>query len=321
MFMKSNMVIHPDELSKRWIDRLARAGVEVLGIHPHGGKEAADSLKSLVELMKTRRFRELIDYAIDCGLEIEYELHAAGYLLPRNLFDTYPEYFRMNDDGKRTNDSNFCVSNGKALDIFARNAAELALSLYRSCHRFYFWMDDGRDLGCHCPKCRSLSASDRQMLVINRILSEIRKHLPDAQMAYLAYMDTLLPPEKIKPNDGVFLEYAPFEKYTAKGDQAQIFVSREKEMLAPLMRCFGNSRKKVLEYWYDNSLFSVWKKPPAKFIPDLEAMEKDMAEYCKIGFDVVCTFACFLGEDYEKLHGSFDITPFAECAKKIGPKA
>ena len=316
MKMKSNMVIHPDELSKRWIDRLADAGIEVLGIHPWGGTKATESLKNLAELVKTDGFRKLIDYAESRGLEIEYELHAAGYLMPRELFDTHPEYFRMNADGKRTNDSNFCVSNGEALDIFARNAAQLALSLYKSCNRFYFWMDDGHDLGCFCPECQKLSASDRQMLVINRMLFEIRKHIPNAQMAYLAYMDTVVPPKNIAPCDGVFLEYAPFEKYTAKGENAQNLIEREKKMIAPLAEYFGNGQKKVLEYWYDNSLFSGWKKPPSKFVPDVCAMEKDMDEYRKMGFDVVCTFACFLGDDYEELHGDFDITPFAECAKK-----
>lgn len=86
-------------------------------------------------------------------------------------------------------------------------------------------------------------------------------------------------------------------------------------MLAPLMKYFSNEHKKVLEYWYDNSMFSRWKKPPAKFELDKEAMLCDMSEYRKIGFDIVCTFACFLGEDYEKLHGHFDIMPFSQAAK------
>ena len=34
--MKSSMIIHPDEVSKKWIHRLADAGVDVLGFHPVG---------------------------------------------------------------------------------------------------------------------------------------------------------------------------------------------------------------------------------------------------------------------------------------------
>ena len=37
-------------------------------------------------------------------------------------------------------------------------------------------------------------------------------------------------------------------------------------------------------------------------------------EYCKaVGFDVISTFACFLGKDYEDLYGEVDIAPFAKA--------
>ncbi len=311
--MKSSMIIHPDELSKAWIDRLADAGIGTLGIHPCGGKEATESLKKLLEIMKTAEYRGLIEYAHSRDIEVEYEIHAAGYLMPRNLFENHPEYFRMNEDGQRTNDHNFCVSNPGAIDLFARRAAELALSLYGSCHNFYFWMDDGHQLHCRCPKCKSLSPSDQQLLVLNRVLQEIRKFLPDARISYLAYMDTLAPPEKVCADDGIFLEYAPFEKYTAKGEDSADLIEREKQMIGPLMKFFDKGQKKVLEYWYDNSLFSSWKKPPVRFVLNKESMRQDIAEYRKIGFDGISTFACFLGKDYEDLYGNVDITPFAEC--------
>ena len=73
--MKKSMIIHPEELSQRWIDRLADAGVEILGIHPHGGNGAKDSLAELVELTRTDGYRALIDYARARGIEIEYEIH------------------------------------------------------------------------------------------------------------------------------------------------------------------------------------------------------------------------------------------------------
>jgi hypothetical protein len=147
------------------------------------------------------------------------------------------------------------------------------------------------------------------------MLQEIQKHLPDACLAYLAYMDTVVPPSFTKPEKGIFLEYAPFEKYTAKGEDADVLIAREKEMLAPLMSFFARSPKKVLEYWYDNSMFSSWKKPPAKFVLNGEMMQKDIAEYRKRGFDYISTFACFLGKDYEELYGDVSVTPFAECVK------
>jgi hypothetical protein len=42
--MKNGMIVHPGELSRKWIDRLADAGINTLGIHPEGGKDAPKSL-------------------------------------------------------------------------------------------------------------------------------------------------------------------------------------------------------------------------------------------------------------------------------------
>ncbi len=312
--VQAQLIIHPDEISKKQIDRLCEAGVGRLGIHPVGGKEAARSLEELVKLSETKEYRELIDYAVSRDMKIEYELHAAGYLLPRSLFEQHPEYFRMNEVGERCPDYNLCVSNEDALALLSRNAADLALSLYKSAPSFYFWMDDGRNIHCHCPKCSRLSPSDQQLVALNSMLKEVKKHIPNAKMAYLAYVDTVLPPENTIPEEGIFLEYAPFEKYTAKGDNAPELVARELRMLAPLMDFFGREDCKVLEYWYDNSLFSGWKKPPRRFVLDREGMERDIAQYRELGFECISSFACYLGEDYEALYGKVGFEPFVEVS-------
>lgn len=311
--MKNGMIIHPGELSKKWIDRLADAGVSTLGIHPEGGSGASKSLECLLSLLQTPEYRALIDYARSRGLRIEYECHAAGYLMDKSLFADHPEYFRMNSAGERVSDWNFCVSNEDALSLFAKRAAELALTLYGSDRNFYFWMDDGRGIHCHCPKCRSLSPSDQQYIALRAALYEIRKHISDARLAYLAYIDTITPPTVAHDSDGLFLEYAPFEKYTAKGEDSAIRIERERAMIAPLLEYFGWEDAKVLEYWYDNSLFSRWKKPPARFVLDEKAMSADIRDYRAMGFDRISTFACFLGDDYEELYGEADITPFAKA--------
>ena len=307
------MIIHPGELSKKWIDRLADAKVNTLGIHPEGGAGAPKSLERLLELLKTPEYRVLIDYARSRGLRIEYEIHAAGYLMDKSLFAEHPEYFRMNSAGERTSDWNFCVSNPDALALFARRAAELAQALYGSGKDFYFWMDDGRGIHCNCPKCRALSPSDQQYIALRAAIGEIRRHIPDARMAYLAYIDTIEPPTAVENDGAIFLEYAPFEKYTARGEDREERISHEKTMIAPLLDCFGRENAKVLEYWYDNSLFSRWKKPPARFVLDEEAMLSDIREYREMGFARASTFACFLGDDYEELYGESDILPFARA--------
>ena len=101
--------------------------------------------------------------------------------------------------------------------------------------------------------------------------------------------------------------------FDADGDNAEELILRELNMLEPLMELFGKEDAKLLEYWYDNSLYSNWKKPPAKFVLKEDAMREEIAEYRGMGFDFVATFACFLGKDYEELHGDVNVKPFAEC--------
>ena len=157
-----------------------------------------------------------------------------------------------------------------------------------------------------------MSPSDQQLMAVSGMLREIRKQIPTARMAYLAYVDSIVPPTAVSPEEGVFLEYAPFAKYTATGEDASERIAKEKEMIRPLMDFFGGESPKVLEYWYDNSMYSAWQKPPKKFTLDEAAMGADIAYYREAGFEYISSFACFLGEDYEELYGEVDISEYGK---------
>lgn len=313
MKTESEILIHPDELTVKRIESCAALSVDTLGIHPTGGKTAKDSLAALVELTKTEHFRSLIDYAHSLGIKIEYEMHAASFLLDRKLFTSHPEYFREDEDHNRNPDVNLCVSNQYALKIIEKESEKLARALYGSSDRFYFWLDDIRKKKCNCEKCRELSLSDQQLIFQNAVLRGVRRAIPNAKVAYLAYTDCIYVPTKVVPDEGIFLEYAPFEKYVSK--QNAELVKKERELILPLLSFFGNNDAKVLEYWLDNSLFSGWKKPPVKFEADREAILYDVCDYKRIGFEYISTFACFLGDDYEALYGEADISPFTDSLK------
>ncbi len=316
--MKSEILIHTEELDRRWIDRMVDAGVDILGLHPTGGHTAAESLARLVDALEDGEFRALLDYAAERGLEIEYEMHTASYLLPRALFAEHPEYFRMNEEGERTADANFCVSNPEALELYAQNAAKLASRLYRSRPDYYFWMDDTRGRTCRCPECRQYSATEQQLIVLNRVLEELRKSRPQARLAYLAYLDCLDVPQKVQPHEGVFLEFAPMERHICRTDPAHDTQIAEREacMMRPLLDAFGREGAKALEYWLDNSLFSRWKKPPRVLDVDRASVYADLDAYQAEGFAVAATFGCFLGQDYEALYGEPDITPYTDWFAK-----
>ncbi|MBQ3085282.1 MAG: DUF4838 domain-containing protein [Clostridia bacterium] len=306
--MKKALLIHPEELSKKWIHRMKSLGVNTLAIHPWGGKQAPQTLAALLEQLRDPAYRQLLDQAAESGLEIEYEFHAAGYLLPRVLFETHPEYFRMNREGERTPDYNLCVSNPEAVAIIAERAATLPKQLYRSSHHYYFWLDDGKDAFCHCPKCKHLSPADQQLIVLNAMITAIRKGVPDAKLAHLAYFETEQPPLSVRPAEGIFLEYAPMSR-----DMTRPVADSPSAALAvipKLLHYFGKKDARLLEYWFDNSMYSRWKKPPVAFCPNNDMIRQDLAFYTDAGFENLRVFACFLGADYEELHGEPDLSAF-----------
>lgn len=301
------LLIHPEELSREWVDRLVGQGVDILGLHPVGGNDAAASAQRLMGQVEDPAFRALIDYACDRGLQIEYELHAASYLLERSLFESHPEYFRL-ENGGRNALCNFCVSNREALDILTDNAVAMAKKLYRSRPYYYFWLDDTRSKYCGCPACRELSMSDQQMLVMNAMVKKLRAEIPGAKLCFLAYHGTETPPTRYKPEEGIFLEYAPMNRDFSAPASA---VSREsRDNIAALLEVFGKEDATVLEYWYDNSMFSRWTMPPKAFVPRNDLIPGDLRWYESLGFSHIASFACYLGEDYVNLHGQPDISAF-----------
>lgn len=305
---EQSLLIHPEELSLKWIDRMHTLGINTITLHPRGGRNAYKTLEEMLQMLETEEFKAMLDHADSLGLNIEYEFHAASYLLPRDLYESHPEYFRMNADGQREQLLNFCVSNEEALDIVAKRAVELAKKLYKSTHRYYFWMDDVKESTCQCEKCAQLSESDMTLLVMNRIIKELRKEIPDAQLAYLAYHGAMPTPTQVTPAEGIFVEYAPIDRDLKCRLREN---NPDEENIKALLNFFGKKNAKVLEYWYDNSMMSNWTKPPKQFTPDNDLIRDDMDYYRQLGFNYISSFACFLGADYEELYGEPDVSAFS----------
>ena len=302
------LLVHPGEFTDRWIDRAAEMQLDTLAIHPTGGGDADRSLAALLRECETPGFRQRVDRACERGLKVEYQVHAGSWLLPRELFKEHPEYFRVGADGKRTPKLNFCAANEDAIKLVGERARLLAKSLYRGGHRHFFWLDDAGGSACHCEKCKALSPSDQQLKILNYILAELKKDDPEATLAYLAYADAIKPPTSVKPADGIFLEYAPIDrKWNAPiTENSKV----KKADVEALLGFFGKKGSYVLEYWYDNSLFSRWTKPPQKFTPNQPVVALDVAWYEARGFETISSFACFLGPDYEKIWGAPDVGGF-----------
>ena len=307
--MYTSLLIHPEELDECWLEQLRLLGVKTLGLHPVGGEHADDSLRGMLKLFAQPEYRSLLRRAEETGIEITCEMHALRYLLPAEMLQAHPQWMRVDRQGIRTPRSNFCCSNADALALVAENAAGLYRQLPGSPQRASFWLDDDRDAFCHCERCRRLSPSDQQLIILNAMLEGVRSVRKDAMMPYLAYFETLPAPAEIKPREGIYLQYAPYLRSMDRPiyDEANAACSRP---LPALLRYFGAKNSVVLDYWYDNSLFSGYQKPPKELHVNGAVVRADIAYYRSLGFENISCFACYLGRDYRKLYGLPDLSAF-----------
>ena len=298
-FPTRGVVLTPADFSlEDWPERAKRAGLTTIGIHH------PTSPRAIVEWLKTEPGKRFLESRARLGLEVEYELHAMRELLPRELFGKNPEFFRMDEKGERTPDSNCCPHSERALDVIAENAAALARSLRPTSSRYFYWGDDGLPW-CACPSCRELIPSEQALLVENRVLRGLREIDPNASLAHLAYHNTLEPPRQVKPVEGIFLEYAPIHRrydlpYEKQNDPSQ------PDALSALdanLQVFPAETAQALEYWLDVSLFSKWKRPAVKLPWRLDVLEADLNTYAKRGISRVTSFAVYVDADYRDRFG------------------
>src|SRR5262249_55389736 len=178
-FTTRGVVILPEDLTLRdWPDRAKRAGLTTIALHD--GRSAL----AVARCVESDAGRAFLAACHRLGLEVEYELHALGDLVPRDLFAKDPTLFRQNEKGERTPDANLCVQSKAALDLAAENAAKLATRLRPTTGRYFFWGDDAQPW-CRCPKCAALTDSDQALVVENRVLAALRGVDSRARVAHL----------------------------------------------------------------------------------------------------------------------------------------
>jgi len=315
MLTHRGLLVHPHELDAQWLNTCASLGLNVIGLHPPGGVRANETLQSLLDLHREPGFRALLRQAGAMGLVVEYEMHALSWLVPRSMAAEHPDWFRMDEAGRRVADFNLCPSSREAMAYLTARAEELARLLPAETHRYYFWPDDVSKARCHCPACEGLSASDQQLMLVHAMLAGVRRADPAGTMPFLAYLDTREPPVHVQPQEGVFLEFAPIHRRADRpiGDPGCAENAAETAHLQELLALFGAKNAQVLEYWLDNSLYSGWEYPPKAFATWDDIMAQDVQYYSGLGFERITTFACYLGEDYRKLHGEPDLSGYGRA--------
>ena len=311
LFRRRGIVLIPADLSyERWPELAAESGLNVIALHAQ-----SRPLSRLAEFLRTEVGERFLSHAGELGLDVEYELHAMADLLPRERFGRHPEMFRMDEAGERVPDANLCVSSPEALEVISQRSAVVAGQLTPTTHRYFLWADDGRPW-CQCPPCRELSPSDQNLTAMVAILGGLRTTDPQATLAALAYHDTLDPPTKVKPVEGLFLEYAPISRsWQVPLSDPSSEVNREHvERLRRLIEFFGPRESQVLEYWLDASRHSNWQRPAQKLPVTPEVMAADAEFYHSLGFEHATTFGVFLDAEYFERYG---VPPVVEYGRAL----
>lgn len=293
------LVLSTKELAEvDWPALAARSGINTIGTHI-----TPSEVLAFLESPEGRKFTE------DCGrygITVEHQLHAMAELLPRDLFGQDSTMFRMDENGRRTPDANLCVHSAKALEIVSQNAAALAEKLKPGNHRYYFWLDDNAPT-CFCPLCREFSPSEQALIAENAMLRAIRKADPKAKLAHLAYSHFLDPPRKVRPEEGIFLEFAPiYRSWDVPLTQEDALCPRgypvtngdNLRALEANLKIFYAEDAVVLEYWVDASLFSRWKRPAVELPWHPEVCASDLATYARHGLRNVTSFAVYMDAEY-----------------------
>ena len=305
MIKRRGIVIHDTDCGDYWAARLEKSGLNTVGIHSAGGKNAHLSLEACAAFMDTPEWRTFRSRMNAAGLAVEFEMHALTWMLPRERFETHPDWFRMDESGERTPRYNCCASSPEALEHIRDRAAALTARFPSDTHRYHFWIDDVSEARCLCPACRGFSASEQTLILTNAIAEGVRAADPQGKTAYLAYCGALQVPRRVKPLPHVFLEYAPIRRDTDRPlfDPGCPRNAAETATLPALLDLFGKADAKALDYWADNSLFSRWKLPPQRFALNEAVCRADALSYAALGFEAVTSFGCFLGENYRDLWG------------------
>ena len=297
-FRERGVVLSVQDLGTMDWPSVAKAnGINTIGTHMKPAE--------VIGFIRSGAGEAFMDRCRELGVDVEHQLHAMAELLPRELLAEDSTMFRMDGSGRRVADFNCCPHSEKALDIIAAKAAEFAAALPATNHRYYFWLDDNSPV-CECPECKDYTASDQALIIENRMVEAIRKVDPDAMLAHLAYQATIEPPVKVKPAEGIFLEFAPIERQwdrplvdlDAPGRKGRMSHREVLKHLEDNLKVFPAETAMVLEYWLDVSLASDWKKPAVNLPWHPEAFASDVATYAGYGIRNVTSFAVFMDSTY-----------------------
>ena len=234
--------------------------------------------------------------------------------------------FRAGQDGRRTPDANLCVHSQAALAVASENAVAYAEVLRPTTGRYYFWVDDARPM-CRCTRCRELCDSDQALILENHLLGALRAVDDRASLAHLAYMNTLPPPAQVRPESGVFLEFAPIRRrhevpFSRRDARLDIPGSpshaEQLDLLDANLALFGSRTAQALEYWLDVSRFARWRRERMARLPwNRAVLADDLRTYSSRGVRNITSFAVWIDGDYVRRFGEPPLREYGDELAKL----
>ena len=120
--------------------------------------------------------------------------------------------------------TNLCYSNPEVRTTIAKSVAKYA-ETHQNVTYLHVWLGDMRCNHCECDNCRKLRPTDWYIKILNEIDGELQKKKLDTRVVFIAYVDTIFPPEKesIKNPERFSLLYAPISRrYTSSINQDSV---------------------------------------------------------------------------------------------------
>ena len=222
--------------------------------------------------------------------------HSLCYLyVPIKLFDTHPEYFSMNEFGKRFRPQSavvggsVCMSNPAVAEValdslrkmIRKERAELPREQWATVYDISTL--DNSPYICKCPQCTAISKEEGSetglmLRFINKIATEIRKEYPDVIIRTFGYSSTATPPTKTLPADNVLIQLC--DKFTVSDPFRPLTDPLNADRL-PYFREWKKATKRltVWDYW---NLAGPYYTPPR---PDtvFNAIQSDFKFFRDLG--------------------------------------
>ncbi|MDR2019934.1 MAG: DUF4838 domain-containing protein [Treponema sp.] len=165
-----------------------------------------------------RRRKAMLQIAEQYGLKIEIGGWDLSLLVPRRLFSSNRELFRM-DSGSWKRDHHFCATNPETIRILGKEMERLLLA-HPGTDVFHLWPDrDHEKTWCSCPSCRAFTPEEQNRIAVNAAADVLAELRPGAAISFFEdtgeegdilpranmFMPPGLPDEPGKEKEGWFI--------------------------------------------------------------------------------------------------------------------